>query len=308
MVCSSIFAGGRFARAPSTPAEALPREGQRALSLLAVLAAPLSDGVTSPSPDDRAAALADEHVPTPRARPTPPRLSTIRRRRASPPTSKPGTRSTAISARRNSRPPTQITPDNVANLKPAWQMHTGDVSVRATSPARARPAISNTGCPPPSGRRRRCSSTTRSMSRRRSIASSPSSPTPASSNGPSIPHAELKALTQPDLKTRGVAYWQAAEPEGGRAVPEDRLCRHHGGRALGGRRRHRQGLRGLRQGRRRSTSTNGTPSTPCSRCRCCSRRPSTRTLLFVGWAGKDWAFAKTPPGIVFAFDAADRRA
>ena len=29
------------------------------------------------------------------------------------------------------------------------------------------------------------------------------------------PHAALKALTQPDLKTRGVAYWQAARPAAG---------------------------------------------------------------------------------------------
>ncbi len=28
-----------------------------------------------------------------------------------------------------------------------------------------------------------------------------------------------------------------------------------------------------------------------------------KNMLFVGWAGKDWAFAKTPPGIVFALDA-----
>ena len=28
-----------------------------------------------------------------------------------------------------------------------------------------------------------------------------------------------------------------------------------------------------------------------------------KNLLFVGWAGKDWAYAKTPPGIVFALDA-----
>ena len=60
-------------------------------------------------------------------------------------------------------------------------------------------------------------------------------------------HAELKALTQPDLKNRGVAYWQADDRRSRAALPEDRLYRHHGRQALCGRRRHRQALRRLRR-------------------------------------------------------------
>ncbi len=56
-------------------------------------------------------------------------------------------------------------------------------------------------------RRRRCSSTTRFISARHSTASSRSSPTPASVKWTlmTVSKAVLEALTQPDLKNRGVA-------------------------------------------------------------------------------------------------------
>ena len=97
---------------------------------------------------------------------------------------------------------TQITPANVKNLKVAWRTHTGDVSSGTT-------LREGKHSRPRSGRRRRCSSTTRSMSARRSTASSRSSPTPARSKWIYDTKAALEALTQPDLKNRGVAYWQA---------------------------------------------------------------------------------------------------
>jgi hypothetical protein len=46
-------------------------------------------------------------------------------------------------------------------------------------------------------------------------ASATANPIPARSSGPIDTHSTLEALTQPDLKTRGVAYWQAASPRPG---------------------------------------------------------------------------------------------
>ncbi len=87
----------------------------------------------------------------------------------------------------------------------------------------------------------------------------------------------LKAVTQPDLKTRGVAYWQAALAAAGHGVPEDRLYRHHGRQAACGRCRHRQEMRRVLPMAACSTSTGGTPPTTSGRSPSCSRRPSTRT-------------------------------
>ena len=116
-------------------------------------------------------------------------------------------------------------------------------------------------------------------------------------------HAVLEALTQPDLKNRGVAYWAAAEPRRRPALPEARLHRHHGREAPCRRCRHRPALRRLRQGRRarhQRLQHRRTPSWPLSLL-----QPPTvfKDTLFLGWAGKDWAEAVDCPGSVFALDA-----
>ena len=114
------------------------------------------------------------------------------------------------------------------------------------------------------------------------------------------PPCRLKALTQPDLKTRGVAYWQAAHRSRA-AVPEDRLRRHHGAKLCAV--DADTGKPAPASARTASsTSTSGTRSTKCP---LSLLQPPTvyKNLLFIGWAGKDWAFAETPPGIVFALDA-----
>ena len=115
-------------------------------------------------------------------------------------------------------------------------------------------------------------------------------------------HAVLQAVTQPDLKTRGVAYWQAASPQAGQpcqkivyigtmdaklhAVDADtgQLCT---GFAKGG-------ILDVNQW----NTTNG--KWPLSLL-----QPPTvyKNTLYLGWAGKDWWDQVAPPGTVFAIDA-----
>ena len=175
-------------------------------------------------------------------------------------------------------------------------MHTGDVSTGVHRPAgmhmRANSRAART-CRRRSGRRRRCSSTTRSISARRSTASSRWSPTPARPSGVYDSKSALEALTQPDLKNRGVAYWQAAAPVAGAAVPEARLHRH--------------------DGRDICTRSMPTPAAPCAdfgvggvvdvnqwnienaKWPLSLLQPPTvyEDTLFLGWAGKDWADARS---------------
>ena len=132
---------------------------------------------------------------------------------------------------------TQITPDNVGRLKKAWETHTGDVSDgggdKPTTVWSATPLFVNDtvylGTP-----------------FYRILALEPDS---GKVKWTFNPHATLKALTQPDLKNRGVAYWQAEDPQVGQSLREDRLYRHDGRQALRRRCRHRQTLPELRQER-----------------------------------------------------------
>ena len=57
-----------------------------------------------------------------------------------------------------------------------------------------------------------------------------------------------------------------------------------------------------------STSTSGTRSTPSGRCPSCSRRPSTRTQLFIGWAGQDWAAGRAAARLGVRGRCPDRQA
>jgi quinoprotein glucose dehydrogenase len=99
----------------------------------------------------------------------------------------------------------QITPANVGRLKVAWQVHTHDMSAPGgkipPTDWSATPIFANgtvyVGTPfyrvfavsPDTGRVKWVFDT----------------------------HAQLKALTQPDLKSRGVAYWEAANVQPGHA-------------------------------------------------------------------------------------------
>lgn len=185
---------------------------------------------------------------------------------------------------------TQITPQNVRSLKKAWEIHTGDVSDgsgdKPVSVWSATPLFVNdtvyVGTP---------------FYRIFAI-------DPASGKVKWIfdPHPVLKALTQPGLKSRGVAYWQAEAPAPGQACEkivyigtmDAKLYAVDAdtGVACPG-----FGQNGMLDVNRWNS---GNAKWPLSLL-----QPPTvfKDTLFLGWAGKDWANKVAPPGTVFALDA-----
>ena len=116
-------------------------------------------------------------------------------------------------------------------------------------------------------------------------------------------HAVLEAVTQPDLKTRGVAYWQAAAPQ-----RRQRRARRSSISAPWTPSFTRSMPIPARNARLRrlaacSTSIGGTQPTTNGRCPILQPPTVYKDTLFIGWAGKDWAEAEAPPGTVFAVDA-----
>lgn len=184
----------------------------------------------------------------------------------------------------------QITPQNVDQLQEAWEVHTGDMSNGSGKTPKtdwsATPLfVNNTiyvstpfyrvfAIAPDTGKVKWIFDT----------------------------HAKLKAETQPDLKTRGVAYWQAAKPQADKpcqkivyvgtmeaklyAIDADtgKLCRGFANK----------GVLDINQW----NTTNA--KWPLS-----ILQPPTvfKDTLYIGWAGKDWADSEAPPGRVFAVDA-----
>jgi len=193
----------------------------------------------------------------------------------------------------------QIAPDNVANLKPAWQLHTGDVSQGSV----VGEGHASSGKTPPT-----VWSATPLFVNDTVYVSTPFyrilavAPDTGKIKWTFNPHAQLKALTQPDLKTRGVAYWQAARPVAGQPCQKIVYVGTMSGKlwavdADSGKACDGFGNSGAVDVNQWNTVNNVFPLSQL--------QPPTvyKDLLFVGWAGKDWAFAKTPPGIVFALDA-----
>ncbi len=184
----------------------------------------------------------------------------------------------------------QITPQNVGKLQKAWEVHTGDVSDGSgklpTSDWSATPLFVNdtvyVGTP---------------FYRIFAIA-----PDTGKVKWTFDTHAVLKAETQPDLKTRGVAYWEAASPRQGQpcqkivyigtmdaklfAVDADtgKACQDFGSN-------------GVLDVNRWNTTNDKWPLSLL--------QPPTvyKDTLFIGWAGKDWADSEAPPGRVFAVNA-----
>ncbi|HEX5325260.1 MAG TPA: pyrroloquinoline quinone-dependent dehydrogenase [Acetobacteraceae bacterium] len=187
-------------------------------------------------------------------------------------------------------PETQITPANVAHLKQVWQVHTGDVSNGSkgipSSDWAATPIFANDtvyiGTP---------------FYRIYAL-----QPDTGKVKWLFDPHAVLKALTQPGMKTRGVAYWQASSPAAGKpcqkivyigtmaaklyAVDADtgKACAGFG----------KDGVLDINQW-----------NTVNAKWPLSILQPPTvyKNMLFIGWAGKDWADMEAPPGTVFAVDA-----
>jgi quinoprotein glucose dehydrogenase len=185
---------------------------------------------------------------------------------------------------------TQITPDNVDKLKVAWQMHTGDVSKGGgempSSDWSATPLFVN-------------DTLYVSTPFYRIFALEPDT---GKVKWTYDSHSALKALTQPDLKTRGVAYWQAESPALGQACQKivylgTMDAKLHAvdadtGNACAG--FGQNGVLDVNQWNSRNATW------PLS-----VLQPPTvyKNTLFIGWAGKDWALAEAPAGSVFAVDA-----
>jgi quinoprotein glucose dehydrogenase len=185
---------------------------------------------------------------------------------------------------------TQITPDNVGKLAMAWQLHTGDVSDgsggKPTSDWSATPLFVN-------------DTIYVSTPFYRVIAVQPDI---GKVKWTFDTHSVLKAVTQPDLKTRGVAYWQAKDPAAGQpcqkiiyigtmdarifAVDADT------GKACAG-----FGKDGILNVNAWNTTNDKWPLSIL--------QPPTvyKNELIIGWAGDDWAYQEAPPGTVFSVDA-----
>ncbi|WP_022707091.1 pyrroloquinoline quinone-dependent dehydrogenase [Paracoccus zeaxanthinifaciens] len=185
---------------------------------------------------------------------------------------------------------TQITPENVGQLEKVWEVHTGDVSdgsgdlpgtVWSATPILANDLL-YIGTP-----------------FYRILAVEPDTGEIVWTYEPDS--TVLEPLTQPELKNRGVTYWQ--DPEGGdgpctrrviigtmdahlHAVDADdgQLCEGFG----------ESGILDVNQW-----------NTPDANFPLSQLQPPTvfRDKLIVGWAGKDWHDADNPLGSVFGVDA-----
>ncbi len=114
--------------------------------------------------------------------------------------------------------------------------------------------------------------------------------------------AVLEALTQPDLKNRGVAYWQAETPAAGQPCQKRVYigtmdAKLHSVDADTGQACTDFGTAGVVDINQWNDVNAKWPLSIL--------QPPTvyKDFLFVGWAGKDWADAEAPPGTVFALDA-----
>lgn len=186
-------------------------------------------------------------------------------------------------------PVTQITPENVQDLKVAWSTHTGDVSTGGgeipQSAWSATPIFANDtlylGTP-----------------FYRIFALDPGS---GATKWTFDTKSKLEALTQPELKNRGVAYWAAAEPAAGAACQKRIIMGTMDARLF------------------EVDADTGTPcadfgkdgvldindfNTTNAKWPLSLLQPPTvlGDTMFLGWAGKDWEEAVDSPGAIFALD------
>jgi quinoprotein glucose dehydrogenase len=198
-------------------------------------------------------------------------------------------------------PLTQITPANVATLEPAWEMHTGDVSDGVTRPTRMHGPAGQV--PPPT-----VWSATPLFVNDTLYLGTPFyrvfalEPDTGQVKWTYDSRSELAALTQPDLKNRGVAYWAAAEPQAGQPC-QKRIylgtmdAKLHAVDADTGQPCADFGEAGVLDVNAFNTTDARWPLSLL--------QPPTvfGDTLFLGWAGKDWAEAVDSPGAVYALDA-----
>lgn len=184
----------------------------------------------------------------------------------------------------------QITPQNVGKLTKAWEVHTRDVSHGdgkiPLSDWSATPLFVN-------------NTVYVSTPFYRIFALAPDT---GKVKWTYDTHAVLEAMTQPDLKTRGVAYWQAASPLPG--TPCQKIvyigtmdAKLHAVDADTGKKCTGFANGGVLDINAWNTTNNKWPLSIL--------QPPTvyKDTLFVGWAGKDWAESEAPPGTIFAVNA-----
>ncbi|MAU97409.1 MAG: pyrroloquinoline quinone-dependent dehydrogenase [Fulvimarina sp.] len=187
-------------------------------------------------------------------------------------------------------PADQITPENVDQLEKVWEYHTGDVSDGSgdipTTVWSATPLFVNDtlyiGTP-----------------FYRIIALEPGT---GKEKWSFDPHARLEALTQPAMKNRGVAYWQADEIQEGEACQKmvyigTMDAKLYGVDADTGKPCASFGKDGMLDVNQWNTVND---KWPLSLLQAATVYHDT---LFLGWAGKDWTNSAAPPGTVFALDA-----
>lgn len=184
----------------------------------------------------------------------------------------------------------QITADNVGQLKKVWEFHTGDVADgKGDTPATvwsATPVFANDtiyiGTP-----------------FYRFIALDPGTGKEKWSYDTKAPR---KALTQPVLKNRGVAYWQAKNPVAGQACQKIVYMGTVDGKlyaldADSGKPCENFADHGVLNVEQWNTINAKFPLSLL--------QPPTvvGNHLIFGWAGKDWAYEEAPPGTVFSVNA-----
>ena len=186
-------------------------------------------------------------------------------------------------------PLTEITTDNVKDLKKVWDMHTGDVSDGSGgTPATvwsATPVFANDtlyiGTP-----------------FYRILALDPAT-------GKEKWHFDtdstLEALTQPALKNRGVSYWQSKNPVAGEPCQKIVYIGTMDAQLFAvdadtGKACEKFGNNGVLDANQWNTINDRFPFSLL--------QPPTvaGNHVIIGWAGKDWAFAEAPPGAVFSVD------
>ncbi|MDR3474031.1 MAG: PQQ-binding-like beta-propeller repeat protein [Devosia sp.] len=188
----------------------------------------------------------------------------------------------------------QITPDNVGKLTKAWEVHTGDVSDGSNR---------NKGGPPASDW-----SATPLFVNDTIYVSTPFyrilavEPDTGKIKWAFDSKSELTDPTQGELKTRGVAYWQADNPVAGQACQKIVYLGTPAGKlfavdADNGQPCASFGQNGVLDINQWNTINNKWPLSIL--------QPPTvyKNQLIIGWAGQDWTQAVQPPGSVFAVDA-----
>lgn len=201
-------------------------------------------------------------------------------------------------------PLTQITPDNVKNLRVAWKVKTGDMATGNETVRISGAHMSTRISKPPAT----VWSATPLFVNDTVYLGTPFyrifalEPDTGKVKWTYDSKAVLEALTQPDLKNRGVAYWQAEsmaanQPCQKRIYIGTMDAKLHAVDADTGKPCADFGKDGVVDVNQWNTVNNKWPLSLL--------QPPTvfRDFLFVGWAGKDWADAEAPPGTIFALDA-----